>query len=280
MRWQVGRRRLDYAGKGALSLMGVLNVTPDSFSDGGRYADADTAVAHALSAFAHADIIDVGGESTRPGSDPVPAQVECDRVVPVISALRQRTDTLISIDTSKVMVADAAIEAGADIVNDVTGLADPAMRALVARTGVGAVIMHMRGRPKTMQQGDLSSPDIVAEVVDFFTTRLAETRAAGIADEAICFDPGIGFGKTVEQCCALIAAIPKLSSVGRPILVGASRKSFLGAVTGRPVDAREAATLAVGVCAQWLGAQVLRVHDVAAAHDARLVVRALQEAAA
>lgn len=285
MRWQVGRRRLSFNERGTLCLMGVLNATPDSFSDGGRYFDSAAldpaaAVAHACTALAHADIIDIGGESTRPGSDPVSAAIETARVVPVIEALRQRTDTLISIDTSKPAVAEAAIEAGADIVNDVTGLADPAMRALVARRGVGAVIMHMRGRPKTMQQGDLRSADIVRDVAGFFAERLATCAAEGIDPAALCLDPGIGFGKTVEQNCALIAAIPKLASLGRPLLIGASRKSFLGAITGQPVDGREAATLAVGVCAQWLGAHVLRVHDVAAAHDARRVVAALAGGAA
>lgn len=278
MRWQVGRRRLNFD-DGALRLMGILNVTPDSFSDGGHFLDPATAITHALDTLRHADIIDVGGESTRPGADPVPVEVERARVVPVIAALRSRTDALISIDTSKAEVARAAIDAGADLVNDVTGLADPAMRAVVAEAGVGAVIMHMRGQPKTMQRGDLASDDIAADVLAFFEARLQAAEAAGIAPEAICLDPGIGFGKTVAQNCALIAAIPKLSGLGRPILVGASRKSFLGALTGRAVDAREAATLAVGACAQWLGAQVLRVHDVDAAHDARQIVAAIRGAA-
>jgi dihydropteroate synthase len=274
MRWQVGRRCLSFTSASDLRLMGVLNVTPDSFSDGGRFIDVDAALAHAQH-LSSADIIDIGGESTRPGSDAVSAAVEVERVVPVIRALRQATDALISIDTSKPAVADAAIQAGADIVNDVTGLVDPAMRALVARTGVGAVIMHMRGRPKDMQEGDLRSADIVGDVVDFFTGRLEETRAAGIDDAALCLDPGIGFGKTVEQNLALIAQLKRFATFGRPVLIGASRKSFLGAITGQPVDGREAATLAVGACAQWLGAHVLRVHDVQAAHDARQVVAAL-----
>lgn len=277
MRWHVGRRCLSFTSAADMRLMGVLNVTPDSFSDGGRFVDLDAALAHA-DTLLQADIIDVGGESTRPGSDPVPAAVETERVVPVIRALRPRTDALISIDTSKPAVAAAAIDAGADLVNDVTGLRDPAMQALVARTGVGAVIMHMRGRPKTMQQSDLHSADVVGEVVTFFETRLAELEAAGVAREAICLDPGIGFGKTVAQNLALIAQLERFTALGRPVLIGASRKSFLGAITGQPVDAREASTLAIGACAQWLGAHVLRVHDVAAAHDARQVVAALHAA--
>lgn len=277
MRWHVGRRCLSFTSAADMRLMGVLNVTPDSFSDGGRFVDLDAALAHA-DTLLQADIIDIGGESTRPGSDPVTAAVETERVVPVIRALRPRTDALISIDTSKPAVAAAAIDAGADLVNDVTGLRDPAMRALVARTGVGAVIMHMRGRPKTMQQGDLHSADLVGEVVTFFETRLAELEAAGVAREAICLDPGIGFGKTVAQNLALIAQLERFTAVGRPVLIGASRKSFLGAITGQPVGAREASTLAIGACAQWLGAQVLRVHDVATAHDARQVVAALHAA--
>lgn len=277
MRWHVGRRCLSFTSAADMRLMGVLNVTPDSFSDGGRFVDLDAALAHA-DTLLQADIIDIGGESTRPGSDSVPAAVETERVVPVIRALRSRTDALISIDTSKPAVAAAAIDAGADLVNDVTGLRDPAMQALVARTGVGAVVMHMRGRPKTMQQGELHSADLVGEVVTFFETRLAELEAAGVALEAICLDPGIGFGKTVAQNLALIAQLERFTALGRPVLIGASRKSFLGAITGQPVGAREAGTLAIGACAQWLGAQVLRVHDVAAAHDARQVVAALHAA--
>lgn len=283
MRWHVGRRRLSFNDAGDLSLMGVLNVTPDSFSDGGLFIDVPTAMAHVTQVLSRADIIDVGGESTRPGSDPVTASTEIVRVVPVIAALRQQRDSalaspLVSIDTSKAQVAQAALDAGADIVNDVTGLRDPAMRAVVAQAGCGAVAMHMRGRPKTMQQGDLHSADIVGEVLEFFEETIESCRASGVADEAICLDPGIGFGKTVAQNVALIAGLPRLARLGRPILIGASRKSFLGALTGRGVGDREAATLAVGVCAQSLGAHVLRVHDVEAAFDARAVFAAIRSA--
>ena len=277
MRWHVGRRRFSFDRSGSLCLMGVLNITPDSFSDGGRFIDLPAALTHAQS-LARADIIDVGGESTRPGSDPVSLADEIARVVPVIEALRQQTDALISIDTSKAAVARAAIEVGADIVNDVAGLRDPDMRAVVAEGGVGAVVMHMRGQPKTMQQGDLRSDDIVGEVLEFFKERLADCRTSGIDEAAICVDPGIGFGKTVAQNVALIAGLPRLAELGRPILIGASRKAFLGALTDRAVGDRDAATLAVGACAQWLGAHVLRVHDVEAAHDARAVVAAIQAA--
>ncbi|MGK0359784.1 MAG: dihydropteroate synthase [Bradymonadia bacterium] len=279
MRWHVGRRRLSFNDAGNLCLMGVLNVTPDSFSDGGRFIDLPAALAHVSSTLSRADIIDVGGESTRPGADPVPADVEIARVVPLIEALRaQGCPALVSIDTSKADVARAAVDAGADIVNDVTGLSDPRMRAVVASTKVGAVVMHMRGRPKTMQQGNLGSDDIVGAVLEFFEGRLADCRASGIDDAAICLDPGIGFGKTVAQNVALIAGLPRLAALGRPILIGASRKSFLGALTGRPVGDREAGTLAVGACAHWLGAHVLRVHDVEAAYDARAILSAIRSA--
>ena len=276
MRWHVGRRRLSFNDAGNLSLMGVLNVTPDSFSDGGQFIDLPAALAHVSTALSRADIIDVGGESTRPGSEPVSSAVEIARVVPVIEALQQTSPALISIDTSKADVAQAAVNAGADIVNDVTGLGDPRMRAVVASAKVGAVVMHMRGAPKTMQQGDLSSDDIVGEVLEFFEERIAACRISGIHEAALCLDPGIGFGKTVAQNVALIAGLPRLAALGRPILIGASRKSFLGALTGRAVGDREAATLAVGACAHWLGAQVLRVHDVEAAFDARAVLSAIQ----
>lgn len=279
MRWRFGQRLLGWHDDLApVRLMGVLNVTPDSFSDGGRFADAEAAVLHALAMVAAgAEIVDVGGESSRPGAEPVPAEVEIGRVVPVVAALRARCDAIISIDTTKAAVADAALAAGAEIINDITGLTgDPAMAPLAAARGAGVVLMHMRGRPATMQVGDLSSPDVVAAVSDWLARRIDEAMGAGIDREAICIDPGVGFGKTVEQNVALVARLPELAALGRPVLLGVSRKSFLGALTGRPVGERGPATAAAHAVSVLRGAHVLRVHDVAAARDVVTVATALR----
>ncbi|MCA9541698.1 MAG: dihydropteroate synthase [Myxococcales bacterium] len=261
--------------------MGVVNVTPDSFSDGGRFDAVDAAVAHALALVEQgAQFIDVGGESSRPGAEPVDAATECARVVPVIAALRPRTDAVISIDTTKAEVAQAALAAGAEVVNDISaGRADPALMPLVAKAGAGFVLMHMRGTPQTMQLGELRAADRVGEMVDHLAARVEAAMAAGVAREALCLDPGIGFGKTVEQNCALIGQLPRLGALGRPVLVGASRKSFLGALTDRPVEARGPATFAACAAAIWQGAQVLRVHDVAEVRDVVRVVEAIRATA-
>jgi len=244
--------------------MGILNVTPDSFSDGGIYAGTSAALAHAREMIAEgAEIIDIGGESTRPGAAEVPAAEEIARTCPVIAALRAEWGGSISIDTSKAAVAAAALKAGADIVNDVSGLtADPEMPGVCAASGCGVVIMHMQGDPRTMQ----ISPhyeDVVAEVAAFFRERLATLGAAGIDPECICLDPGIGFGKTVEHNLALLRAIPALGIAGRPVLLGVSRKSFIGKALGSSDLADRAwPTVAITAWAREAGAMIHRVHDV------------------
>jgi dihydropteroate synthase len=258
------------------TVMGVVNVTPDSFSDGGLYADADTAIAHGVELEAEgADILDIGGESTRPGAEPVAADAELQRVLPVIGGLRERGVTAeISIDTSKAAVAAAALDAGATLVNDVTALrSDPAMAELVAARGVSCCLMHMLGEPRTMQD-DPRYKDVVSDVKAFLEERLAFAVASGIAEERILLDPGIGFGKTAEHNLELLARLDELVALGRPVVIGTSRKSFLGRITGRPVDDRLAATIATNVLAYERGARVFRVHDVAPVRDALVITSA------
>ncbi|MBE0642859.1 MAG: dihydropteroate synthase [Bacteroidetes bacterium] len=242
-------------------LMGILNVTPDSFSDGGAYAHRDAAVEHALGmCAAGADIIDIGGESTRPGAAEISESEEMDRVLPVIAALRACSEVPISVDTRHAAVAEAAIHAGADIVNDVSALRhDPLMAGVAARGAVPVVLMHMQGNPETMQH----APDydnVVEEVNIFFEERIAFCRAAGITQ--LLLDPGIGFGKTVEHNLALLRGLGSFRHFGYPLLVGTSRKSFIGAVTGAAVDDRLPGSIASGVLAYMNGARILRVHDV------------------
>lgn len=257
-------------------LMGVLNVTPDSFSDGGRHADTEQAVRAGLAlSAAGADLVDVGGESTRPGAAPVDVEVECQRVLPVIATLAE-AGVRTSVDTSKAVVARAAVEAGAVLVNDVSaGAFDPELLPCVAGLGVPYVLMHCRGTPRTMQR-DPRYLDVVAEVFDHLATRLAELEQLGIARERVVVDPGLGFGKTTAHNLALVRATRELTSLGRPVLVGASRKSFLGAVTGvdDPGDRLEA-SLAVAALAVADGARVLRVHDVAATRRAAALAHAV-----
>jgi dihydropteroate synthase len=244
--------------------MGVLNVTPDSFSDGGRFADPAAAVACGLAMAAEgAAILDVGGESTRPGAEPVPADVESARVLPVIRGLRARWDGLISIDTAKAAVAAAALEAGADIVNDVTGLrGDPAMAAVCRAARCGVVVMHMQGEPRTMQQAPFYQ-DVAAEVAAFLLARRDALVAAGLEADRLCYDPGIGFGKTVAHNLELLRALGRLAPPGRPLLLGVSRKSFLGRVLGTgDLAAREWPTVALTAWAREAGARVFRVHEV------------------
>jgi dihydropteroate synthase len=258
------------------TVMGVVNVTPDSFSDGGLYSDAGTAIAHALELEAEgAGILDIGGESTRPGAEPVDAGAERDRVVPVIRGLRDRGVTAqISIDTSKAAVAAAALDAGATLVNDVTALrGDPEMAELVASRGTQCCLMHMLGEPRTMQQ-DPRYDDVVSEVKAFLEERMAFAVAAGIAEERLMLDPGIGFGKTAEHNLELLARVDELVALGRPVVIGTSRKSFLGRITGRAVDDRLAATIATNVLAYERGARVFRVHDVGPVRDALVMAGA------
>jgi dihydropteroate synthase len=256
-------------------LMGVVNVTPDSFSDGGLYLDPEAAIAHGRElAAAGAEILDVGGESTRPGAEAVPTEEELRRVVPVVRELRE-LDCDISVDTSKAPVAAAALDAGAAIVNDVTALrGDPEMAALCAERGAGIVLMHMRGDPQTMQD-DPRYDDVVGEVKTFLAERLEVATAAGIAAERIWLDPGIGFGKTAAHNMELLRRLGELRELGRPLVVGTSRKSFIGRVDGSAAGDRLGGTIASSVIAATEGAEVLRVHDVAEMRQALTVAMAI-----
>jgi dihydropteroate synthase len=258
-------------------IMGVINVTPDSFSDGGRYLDPDIAIEHGLRLAAEgAAILDVGGESTRPGAAPVGAEEELHRVVPVIEGLRAAAGSVqISIDTSKTSVVRAALGAGATFVNDVTAFrADPEMADVVAGAGVDCCLMHMLGEPRTMQDNPVYD-DVVGEVTAFLKERMAFAVAAGVSEDRILLDPGIGFGKTLDHNLALLAHVDRLVALGRPVVIGTSRKSFLGKLTGRAdSDDRVAATVATCVQAYDRGARVFRVHDVAPVVDALKVAAA------
>jgi dihydropteroate synthase len=256
-------------------LMGVVNVTPDSFSDGGLYLDAGTAVAHGRElAQEGAEILDIGGESTRPGAEAVSEAEELRRVVPVILGLSDVGCDL-SVDTSKASVAAAALDAGAAIVNDVTALrGDPAMASLCAERGATVVLMHMLGEPRTMQD-DPSYDDVVAEVKAFLAVRLEAGVAAGIAEERIWLDPGIGFGKTAAHNMELLRRLGELRELGRPLVVGASRKSFIGKVDGSAAGERLGGTIASSVLAAAEGAEVLRVHDVAEVRQALAVATSI-----
>jgi len=257
----------------AARIMGIVNVTPDSFSDGGLYLDPEAAIAHGRELVAEgADILDIGGESTRPGAAEVGAAEEIRRVAGVIETLTADGAT-VSVDTSKAEVAAAAIDAGATIVNDVTALADPAMAPLCAERGVELVLMHMQGTPRTMQENP-SYDEVVTDVRDFLAGRIESAVAAGVAEERIWVDPGIGFGKTVDHNLELIKRLGELRSLGRPILLGASRKSFLGKITGSDVGARIGASLAAALIGVQAGADAVRVHDVAATRDALAVLEA------
>jgi dihydropteroate synthase len=259
-------------------VMGILNVTPDSFSDGGTFAGADEAVAWGLELVRQgADLLDVGGESTRPGSDPVPLEEELRRVVPVVRRLAEATSVPISVDTTKAAVARAALEAGAHAVNDVSALrGDPEMAGVVRAFGAGVVLMHMQGTPATMQQ-DPRYDDVVGEVTAFLQARLQAATDLGIAGRQVVLDPGIGFGKTGEHNLALLANLGRLQALGRPVCLGVSRKRFLGQLLGRGVDERLAGSLAAACFGMAAGAHVLRVHDVAQTRDGVVVFRALRE---
>ncbi len=250
-------------------VMGIVNVTPDSFSDGGSYASTDAAVSQALELVRQgADILDIGGESTRPGSQPIALHEEMERVVPVVTALAKQTDAVLSIDTSKAAVAEACLNAGAHIINDVTGLTgDPAMAKVAREFGAGVVVMHMQGKPATMQV-DPRYDDVVNDLFQYFTERLQSLTALGIAKDAIAIDPGIGFGKTREHNISLLARLGKFTELGRPLCLGVSRKGFLGKLLDRPVEDRLAGSLAAAAYGLAQGAvQILRVHDVAATRD-------------
>ena len=255
--------------------MGILNVTPDSFSDGGMHADADSAVEHGRKMLRDgADIIDVGGESSRPGAEPVSAEEEMRRIIPVIRALAADGAT-ISVDTYKSRVAREAIAAGATIINDITAMTgDPQMAEVAAESKAGVVLMHMQGTPRTMQIAPAYT-DVVEEVATWLEQRIKYAVERGIRAEAIALDPGIGFGKTVEHNLSLLAGLRRFAAIGRPVVIGVSRKSFLGRLTGQPVERRTAASVAAAVMAIANGADILRVHDVEETRDAVRVATAI-----
>ena len=260
------------------AVMGVVNVTPDSFSDGGRFLDPDAAIAHGIElASQGAAILDVGGESTRPGAEPVAEDEELRRVLPVVEGLAAESSGWeISVDTAKRAVAEAALEAGAAIVNDVTAFrGDPRVAELVAERGAGCCLMHMLGEPRTMQDAP-EYDDVVSEVKAFLEERLAFAVDAGVAEENVWLDPGIGFGKTVDHNLELLRRLDELVEIGRPLVVGTSRKSFLGKLAGgRPESGRLSGTIATNVLALERGASVFRVHDVEPVVDALTVTAAV-----
>jgi dihydropteroate synthase len=255
--------------------MGILNVTPDSFSDGKRYSTVDAALERAATMVAEgAAIIDVGGESTRPGADGVEEAVEIARVVPVIEGISAASPIAISIDTSKPKVMAAAVAAGACIINDVYALRAPGARAVAAESAAGVCLMHMRGEPRTMQQNPRYD-DVVAEVSEFLVRERDECVRRGIARDAIAIDPGLGFGKGLLHNLTLLKALPHFAALGSPLLVGVSRKSFIGRVLGRPVEERLYGGLGLAALAVIEGARVIRTHDVAATRDALGMVSAV-----
>lgn len=262
--WKCRTRTLETGGR--TLVMGILNVTPDSFSDGGRFLDADAAVRHGLAMLAEgADLLDVGGESTRPGSEAVPMDEELRRVVPVVARLVKEAGAVVSVDTSKARVAEEAVAAGAEIVNDVSALrADARMGEVVARAGAGVVLMHMQGTPRDMQRAPAYA-DVAAEIAAFLRARGQAAYQAGVLDEAIVYDPGIGFGKTAAHNLEILRRLPELAVLGRPLLVGPSRKSFIGKVLGDlPPEERLEGTAAAVALAIVGGASIVRVHDVKA----------------
>lgn len=255
--------------------MGVLNVTPDSFSDGGRFGDPAAAFDAARRMVADgARIIDVGGESTRPGALPPTTEEELRRVVPVVRAIAAELDVVISVDTSHAAVIEAALAAGAHLINDVRGLRDSAALEVAARLGAGVCVMHMQGEPGTMQNAPRYT-DVVAEVREFLLERVAACRAAGVAADAIAVDPGFGFGKNAEHNLALFRSLESFTTLGVPLLVGLSRKSLVGQLTGRPVGSRLAGSVALAALAAERGAAIIRAHDVAETVDAVRVGAAL-----
>jgi dihydropteroate synthase len=270
--WKLARRSLPVDPStidGLPLVMGICNVTPDSFSDGGKNADRKSAIATAIQMQSDgAAIVDIGGESTRPYSDPVATQQELDRVIPVIEGLRGRLTIPISIDTSKAVVAAAAIEAGAEIINDVTGLeGDPDMVRVAVESGVGVCVMHMQGTPQTMQD-DPSYENVVEEIRDYLIQRRQFCIDAGIDADKICLDPGIGFGKTHQHNLELIRSTHRFTDLGSPILIGHSKKGFIGNVLGDKDADRTAGTLGVSLAVAAAGVHVIRVHDVRVTVDA------------
>jgi dihydropteroate synthase len=276
MQWKCADRILE-PDKSPL-IMGILNVTPDSFSDGGRYIAECDAVTRGLEMVEEgADIIDVGGESTRPGAPEVSVEEEIERVVPVIESLVHQTEAIVSVDTTKAEVARSAIKAGAGIINDVSALTrDSGMSEVAVESGAGIVLMHMVGTPRTMQE-DPRYDDVVTEVLTYLESRISDLVASGIEKDRVAIDPGIGFGKTVEHNLALLANLERFSKAGVPVVAGLSRKSFLGVLTGREVDDRLAGSLAGLVYSVLNGAHIVRVHDVKESVDAMKIAVALKQ---
>ena len=278
MIWSLGGRVLDFGDR--VQIMGILNATPDSFYDGGRYLEPQVAISRGLAMAAEgASIIDVGGESSRPPmygeAEHVSAAEECRRVVPVVEGLRRQSDAFISVDTVKAEVAAQALDAGADIINDISALRhDPAMAGVMARTGAPVVLMHRRGSAATMQQ-DTYYRDLLGEVHGFLAARVEAARAEGI--ERIAVDPGLGFGKSREGNLALLGALERFADLGCPLVVGASRKSFIWKTLGLTAEESLAGSLAAAVCAVGAGARILRVHDVAATLRAVRLIEAVRE---
>ena len=272
--WQCRDRNLDL---GAPVVMGVLNVTPDSFSDGGRFADRGVALIHARRMIEEgAAIIDIGGESTRPGAAPASLEEELDRVVPVIEALRRESSVFISVDTSKPEVMSAACAAGADIINDVRALREPDALLAAARTRAGICLMHMKGEPRTMQQAPRYD-DVVDEVSTYLAARVAACREAGIDTARLAIDPGFGFGKRVIDNLTLLKHLARFEELGVALAVGLSRKSMLATLTGRELDQRTAGSVALAAIAVLNGARIVRAHDVAATVDAIRVAAAVSQ---
>jgi dihydropteroate synthase len=256
--------------------MGIVNVTPDSFSDGGRFFEPERAIEHAHRLIAEgADLVDLGAESTRPGAEPVLAERQLERLLPVLEALAP--ETAISVDTANAKVAEAVLAAGAEVINDVTALGDEAMAGTVAQARAGIVLMHMRGTPATMQD-DPRYDDPSQEIRAWLADRLERARQGGIAEESIALDPGIGFGKTARHNLELLARVDELAALGRPVLVGASRKSFIGKLLDLPVDQRLESGLGAAAVAVFMGARLVRTHDVAPTVRAVRIAEALREA--
>jgi dihydropteroate synthase len=276
MSWVVGRRTIDLAARPCI--MGILNVTPDSFSDGNSFFSTEQAVARAVAMEADgADIIDIGGESTRPKAAQVPPEEELQRVIPVVERLAGRLRIPLSIDTTKAVVAERALAAGAEIINDISAMTfDPRMAEVVAAAGAGVVLMHTRGTPADMQK-DTRYGDIVGEIKEFLGDALHRAALSGIATEQVVVDPGVGFGKDREGNLEILRRLDEFSSLGRPVLVGASRKSFIGTTLGRDVEERVFGTAATVALALVSGATIFRVHDVRAMRDVADMTRAIMQ---
>lgn len=279
--WVFGTPQQRWSLGGFPLLMGIVNVTPDSFSDGNRYFGTGAAVEHALRLVEDgADILDVGGESTRPGAVPVGVDEELRRIVPVIEGLAEKTSALISVDTTKSAVAKAALQAGAHIVNDISGLAfDPEMASVCRDTAAGVVCMHIQGTPQTMQKNPTYAGDVVEVIARYFQERLEYLASQGVEAESVVLDPGIGFGKTAAHNLRILGSVGRLRELGRPLLIGHSRKRFLAKVLDKAVDERTYGTVGVSVALAAQGVDIIRVHDVAATRDALLAWRAVTDEA-